>query len=233
MASLIFALLAGIFTIAAPCTLPVLPILLGTSLGNQSRTRPLFMALGFIATFAAITLAFHFVTTIFGLEADQLRNIAIVLLAGFGILLLWPGLYERLQPSIAAIIGRLQPGGTGAYRGAAGGFVLGTTLGLVWTPCAGPVLGSILTLLATQPSVTWAGLLLVFYAIGAAIPMMAIGYGGQFAVQRVRGIAPYTHRLQQTFGVLVVGFAALMFFQYDTVITAWLAGLYPFGRIGL
>ena len=105
MIALLFALLAGIVTIAAPCTLPVLPILLGSALGNRGRARPVFMALGFIATFAAITLVFHFVTSLAGLDADQLRNVAIVLLAGFGVLLLWPGLYARLSPHVAAVTG--------------------------------------------------------------------------------------------------------------------------------
>src|SRR6478736_2676961 len=97
-----------------------------------------------------------------------------------------------------------------------------------------PCLGSILTLLATQVDLNWAALLLVFYAIGAAIPMLAIGYGGQYVAQRVRGIAPYTQRLQQAFGVLVVSFAIAMYFQYDTLLAAWLSNnLYPAGQIGL
>ena len=233
MIALLFALLAGIVTIAAPCTLPVLPILLGSALGNHGRSRPIFMALGFIATFALITLVFHFVTSLAGLDADQLRNAAIVLLAGFGVLLLWPGLYERLSPRLAAVTGGWISPGPQSRNDALGGFLLGTTLGLVWTPCAGPVLGSILTLLATQTNATWAATLLLAYAVGAAIPMLAIGYGGQFAVQRVRAFAPYTHLLQQGFGVLVVGFAAAMFFQYDTIATAWLSDLYPSALTGL
>ena len=56
--SLLFALLAGVLTIAAPCTLPVLPILLGASLGHTSRWRPVFIALGFVASFAAVVLVF-------------------------------------------------------------------------------------------------------------------------------------------------------------------------------
>lgn len=233
MIALLFALLAGIVTIAAPCTLPVLPILLGSALGNHGRTRPIFMALGFIATFAAITLIFHFVTTLAGLEADQLRNVAIMLLAVFGVLLLWPGLYEWLSPNIAAVTGGWISPAMQSRTDVLGGFLLGTTLGLVWTPCAGPVLGSILTLLATQTNGVWAAALLLAYAVGAAIPMLAIAYGGQYAVRHVRNFAPYTHRLQQVFGVLVVGFAAAMFFQYDTIATAWLSDLYPSISSGL
>ena len=85
--------------------------------------------------------------------------------------------------------------------------MLGTTLGLVWTPCAGPVLGSILTLVATSKDTAWASLLLVVYAIGAALPMLAIAYGGQAVTTRVRSIARISPRLQQGFGVVVIAFA--------------------------
>jgi cytochrome c-type biogenesis protein len=234
MMSILFALLAGVATIAAPCTLPVLPILLGTSLSDHCKSRGLFVALGFIFSFAAVTFGFNLATRFFGLDPEQLRNVAIALFAIFGVLLLWPQLYERLSLAIPAFTVRMRLKNGRFYRGAAGGFALGTTLGLVWTPCAGPVLGSILTLLATQVDLNWAALLLVFYAIGAAIPMLAIGYGGQYVAQRVRGIAPYTQRLQQAFGVLVVSFAIAMYFQYDTLLAAWLSNnLYPAGQIGL
>ena len=179
MISALFALLAGVLTVAAPCTLPLLPILLGTSLAHQGRARPMFIALGFILSFAVITVAFSFVTQIAGLEPDQLRTAAIVLLAIFGILMLWPSLYARLTALAGGLMKREESTTVRTYQGAAGGFVLGTTLGLVWTPCAGPILGSILTLLATQSEPRWAAVLLTFYAVGAAIPMLAIGYGGR------------------------------------------------------
>ena len=114
-----------------------------------------------------------------------------------------------------------------------GGFVLGTTLGLVWAPCAGPVLASILTVIATAPHIEWAALLLVFYAVGAAVPMLAIAYGGQFVTTRVRRLARVSHRLQQGFGVLVIVFAVAMYLQYDVLITVWLSEFYPSGQIGL
>ena len=114
-----------------------------------------------------------------------------------------------------------------------GGFVLGTTLGLVWTPCAGPVLGSILTVIATSTDTAWASVLLVVYAIGAAIPMLAIAYGGQAVTTRVRSIAAIAPRLQQGFGAVVIAFAVASYFQYDTLIVAWLTGFYPNGQLGL
>ena len=118
-------------------------------------------------------------------------------------------------------------------KGIIGGFVLGTTLGLVWTPCAGPVLGSILTIVATSKDTAWASLQLVVYAIGAALPMLAIAYGGQAVTTRVRSVARVAPRLQQGFGIVVIAFALLSYFQYDTLIVAWLTGFYPNGQIGL
>jgi cytochrome c-type biogenesis protein len=233
MISILFAFLAGVLTVAAPCTLPVLPILVGTSLSQQGKARPVFIALGFIASFAAVALVFNFVTQISGVGPDTLRSAAIVLLAIFGVLMLWPQLYEWISGFATNLLRSEKTAAMPSYQGAAGGFLLGTTLGLVWTPCAGPVLASILTLLATQTQVEWAALLLLFYAVGAAIPMLAIAYGGQYVTARVRGIAPYVHRLQQGFGVLVIGFAAAMYFQYDTLITVWLSGFYPSGQLGL
>ena len=114
-----------------------------------------------------------------------------------------------------------------------GGFVLGTTLGLVWTPCAGPVLGSILTVVATSQDTAWASLLLIVYAIGAALPMLAIAYGGQAVTTRVRSVARIAPRLQQGFGIVVIAFALLSYLQYDTLIVSWLTGFYPNGQIGL
>jgi cytochrome c-type biogenesis protein len=71
------------------------------------------------------------------------------------------------------------------------------------------------------------------YAIGAAIPMLAIAYGGHAVTTRVRGIARISPRLQQGFGAVVIAFALLSYFQYDTLIVAWLTAFYPQGQIGL
>ncbi|MDA9432854.1 cytochrome c biogenesis CcdA family protein [Bradyrhizobium sp. CCBAU 51627] len=231
MLELLFAILAGILTIAAPCTLPVLPILLGASIGRTSQLRPAMIALGFVVSFSAVALLLGAVTRAFDIDPNVLREAAAILLLGFGLLMLWPAPFEWLS---IRLNGWLNLSTAGAPReGALGGLVLGTTLGLVWTPCAGPVLGSILTLVATSTNLAWAGTLLIAYAIGAAIPMLAIAYGGQAATTRVRSLVRISPRLQQGFGVVVIAFALAAYFQYDTLIVAWLTGFYPTGQIGL
>src|SRR5437660_2018515 len=232
MLELTFAILAGILTIAAPCTLPMLPILLGASIGRAGHLRPAMIALGFVISFSAVALLLGALTRLFDFDPNVLREAASILLLGFGLLMLWPAPFEWLS---IRLNGWLDLGNSSATQreGALGGLVLGTTLGLVWTPCAGPVLGSILTVIATSKDTAWASTLLVTYAIGAAIPMLAIAYGGQAVTTRVRSLARIAPRLQQGFGVVVIGFAALSWFQYDTLIVAWLTHFYPNGQIGL
>jgi cytochrome c-type biogenesis protein len=232
MLDLVLALLAGVLTIAAPCTLPVLPILLGASVGQNNKARPAMIALGFVVSFSAVALLLGAITRIFDFDSTVLREGAAILLLGFGALMIWPAPFEWISIRLNGLI---QNGSAPAAEraGSIGGFVLGTTLGLVWTPCAGPVLGSILTLVATSRDAAWAGLLLVIYAIGAALPMLVIAYGGQAVTTRVRSIAAVAPRLQQAFGVVVIGFAVASYFQYDTLIVARLTSFYPTGHLGL
>lgn len=230
--TVLFALLAGMLTVAAPCTLPVLPILLGGSIGQDSRSRPVFIALGFVVSFAAAVLVFSAITQVAGIDHDNLRTLAVVLLVVFGLALLFPRVPAMLAAPLDGVTGLGAP--TRRFgNDNLGGFALGTTLGLVWTPCAGPILASILTVIATSAEFGTGALLLIVYAVGAAVPMLAIAYGGQVVTTKVRCIARVSGRLQQGFGALIVAFAIAMHLHYDTFITAALSTFYPGGRLGL
>jgi cytochrome c biogenesis protein CcdA len=229
MLNLVLALLAGVVTVAAPCTLPMLPILLGASVGQTSKARPAMIAAGFVLSFSVVALALGAITRAFDFDPNSLRTAAAILLVGFGLLMIWPAPFEWLSSRTGGFTG----GGAASSQGVIGGFVLGATLGLVWTPCAGPVLGSILTIVATSKDTAWASLLLVVYAIGAALPMLLIAHGGQAITTRIRNVARIAPRLQRGFGIVVIAFAVASYFQYDTLIVAWLTGFYPNGQIGL
>jgi cytochrome c biogenesis protein CcdA len=233
MLSLLLALLAGVVTIAAPCTLPVLPILLGASIGDSRRLRPVMIAAGFVVSFSVVALLLNAIAKILDFDPATLHSAAAILLVGFGLLMIWPTPFEWVSIRLGAMINRGTGRSSGVREGALGGFLLGATLGLVWTPCAGPVLGSILTLVATSKDTAWASLELVTYAIGAALPMLAIAYGGQAVTTRVRSLARISPRLQQAFGVIVIGFAVASYFEYDALIVARLTAFYPTGRFGL
>jgi cytochrome c-type biogenesis protein len=231
MLEVFFAIAAGALTVGAPCILPLLPILLGASIGQQSRTRPLFIALGFILTFTVVSLTLSYLVTSLDVDPEALRNIAVIALGIFGVFMIWPLPFEKLTVYLSTYINRANELGTKAGTGNFGGFILGVMLGVIWTPCAGPVLGSILTLIATQSDLTKASILLIAYAIGAGLPMLVIAYGGQFVTTRVRSLARYAGLVQQAFGVLILLLAIAMLFDYDLLLQAKILEVYDFSGL--
>lgn len=164
------------------------------------------------------------------------RKIQIVLAILGGVLLMMDQTVPFLLGSIifgiiAMLVGgkvanRIQQLGTTIQtdvRGALGNdnllsaFVIGLTLGLVWVPCAGPALAFALTLVREEPGIR-AFILLLIYAIGAGLPLLIVGYGGQYAVQSVRKIAPYTGLIKKIAGVVLVFMAFAL--KYDWITSA-------------
>jgi len=222
-----FALLAGVLTIASPCVLPILPIILGTSIKLASKLRPLFIVAGFVLTFAALGMLLASVSQTVAIAHETLPLAGIVMLLLAGLPMLWRAPYDWLISHVNEPLQRIGASGANAGSGNLGGFVLGMSLGAIWTPCAGPVLASILVLVTQAQNLGWSASLLVLYAIGAGIPMLVIAYGGQFMTTRVRAVAKYAERLQKLFGVLIILTAIAIYFQYDVVIYAWIAEIFP------
>ena len=109
MLNLVLALLAGIVTVAAPCTLPMLPILLGASVGQTGKVRPAMIALGFVISFSAAALLLSAITDIFDFDPNALRTGAAILLFGFGLLMVWPAPFEWLSIRLNGLIERRSP----------------------------------------------------------------------------------------------------------------------------
>jgi cytochrome c-type biogenesis protein len=219
------ALLAGLATVASPCVLPVLPFLLGATVEQANRRRPLLIVAGFVLSFSAFALALGAVSSAAQLAQETLRNIAIVLLGLSGLLRIWSRPWDLLVDTVRPLWAKLR--GTDAVPRQSGAFVLGLSLGAVWTPCAGPVLASILALVVQAHDPAKAVQLVGLYALGAALPMLALIHGGQAIVQRVRGVARHAVALQRAFGVLVLASAAAIWFQVDTQIAAHVPSIFP------
>ena len=216
MIEIIIAFIAGVLTIAAPCILPLLPIILGASIGQSSKSRPIFIVLGFTLVFSLAGIFISIISREIGVSSNVFREIAIGILGIFGLLMIWPKPFEMLTEKLNSIFNTTSKIAGQTKQDNIGGFILGMTLGLVWTPCAGPVLGSILTLIAVQGNLLIAGILLFSYSIGAGLPMLAIAYGGQYVTLRVRIFYKYTRLLQSLFGVLIILLAVAIYFNYDT-----------------
>ena len=126
---------AGVITAISPCVFPVLPILFAGG-GTGGRRRPLAIIAGLIASFAIFTLFATWILKQLHLPQDFLRNLAIGLLFLLAATLIFPQVGLWLERPLASL-SRRRPGDLG------GGFLLGASLGLVFVPCAGPVLGAI------------------------------------------------------------------------------------------
>lgn len=113
-----------------------------------------------------------------------------------------------------------------------GAFLIGLTLGLVWVPCAGPALSFALTLVREQPG-SEALLYLLAYALGTAVPLLIVGYGGQWAVHSVRALGKYTGKVKQIAGALLILTAVA--FQYNLFenIQIFLVNHTPYGNLGV
>lgn len=231
----VIAFIGGFLTIAAPCILAVLPIILGSTIGQQSRLRPFFIVLGLTVSFTGFGVLFQYVTNLFGLSNNSLRNIALVFLGVFGVALIFPEMFEkiifRLQNFFNKMMPQKQQGVAPAEmqkkKGLLNGFFVGASLGLVWVPCAGPILGAILTLAVTQQDLGKVILLMLAYSLGAGLPMLLIAYGGNIIVSRLKFLKEKGQLIQKISGaVLLVGvlFIAL---GLDVKISTGLAQLFP------
>lgn len=233
MLQFLLALLAGAVTIGGPCILPLLPIILGTSTTGRHPLRPVSIVLGFTLSFTGFALVFSAFGNFLGLSADTWRYIAAAVIGIFGVLMLFPKLqamvFARLEPIMAKVAPKIGSDQTGLWSG----FILGISLGAVWTPCAGPVLGSILTLVASKQDLAQAAALLFAFSLGAGLPMLLIAYGGQAATTRVRSIAKYSGLVQQVFGAIIVLVAIGLVTKADVAFQLWLLERAPWLFFGL
>jgi cytochrome c biogenesis protein CcdA/thiol-disulfide isomerase/thioredoxin len=220
---LAFAGLAGVATVASPCVLPVLPLLLGVSADRSDRARPLFIIIGFVLSFVAVALLFGASTRVLGLTPESVRVAAACGMLLAGVLMIWPSLGERVMAPLGRLSNLALGWGGQATHTPLGGLLLGATLGALWTPCAGPVLASVLALVASQASTQQTAPLLLSYAAGAGLPMLAIAYGGQAMTGKVRGFSRHAARFRQGCGVLVVLSAIAMANQLDAQASAWVS----------
>jgi cytochrome c biogenesis protein CcdA/thiol-disulfide isomerase/thioredoxin len=193
---------AGIVTALSPCVLPVLPIVLA---GGATGRRPLAIVAGIVVSFTIFTLFAAWLLDLLGLPQDLLRNLAIAMLLVVALTLLVPRAGELLARPLQALTRR----GSGDLGG---GFFLGASLGLVFVPCAGPVLAAV-TVIAARREVGLDGLLLTLtYALGAALPMLAIAFAGQRAARSFRTRAESVRRAA---GVLVAAAAVAIALGVD------------------
>lgn len=225
----LFAFLAGLVTALSPCTLPILPVLLSAG-ANTSRTRPLGIVLGLVLSFTFFTLFLTALVRATGISPDILRYAAIAFIFLFGLIMFVPAIsdwFARATAGIAAVGEAGQEESQKWGRGWLGGLILGCCLGLLWTPCAGPILAAIATLAATQ-AISWQlFFLILFYSLGSALPMLLIIYGGKAILNSSRWLSRHTESIRKVFGLLMMLTALMMASGIDLSFQSWASKFVP------
>ena len=205
------AVAAGVITAISPCVFPVLPILFAGG-GTGGRRRPFAIIAGLVASFATFTLFAAWILRQLHLPQDFLRNLAIALLFVLAATLIFPQVGFLLERPLAALSRRRPAGDLG------GGFLLGATLGLVFVPCAGPVLAAI-SANAARVQFGWKTILVTLaYSLGAAGPMFLVAILGEDVVRRVRANVP---QVRTALGVVMALAALAIVFDADRKLQTW------------
>jgi cytochrome c biogenesis protein CcdA/thiol-disulfide isomerase/thioredoxin len=225
---LFFSFLAGFATILAPCIWPLLPLVLSVS-STGGKRKPFGLTLGVMTSFSIFTLFVSYLERFLHIDPNVFRLVAVVIIGLLGLALLFPSLGAKFEVWVSQVLqplqSRLQGGGEGSGFG--GGYVAGFSIGLVWAPCAGPILATIATLAATQSVNFQVILVTLAYAVGLGVPLFLVSMGGSLIFARMRQFTKYTGRVQQVFGVIMIGVALLIYTNYDKTIQLKVLEAFP------
>ena len=200
------AFVAGIVTAVSPCVLPVLPVVLAGGATGGPR-RPFAIVAGLVTSFTVFTLTATALLSALGLPDDLLRNLAIAVVAVVGLSLVWPRLGDVLGRPFYALA-RRRPSDAG------GGFVLGLSLGLLFTPCAGPVIAAVVTVAATQSLTLEAFLITLAYGLGAGLVLLGVAIAARRGMN-LRSVRAHAPAVRRGLGVAILGVVVLMILGVD------------------
>jgi cytochrome c biogenesis protein CcdA len=225
---LALSLLAGLLTVLSPCVLPAIPLVVGSA-AQQHRYGPLLLAAGMITAFTLIGVTLASVGGLIGINQHFVRELAAFLIVLFGIVLL----SEKLQEKMAKALAPIASGAEGFLNksnlpGLGGQFMVGVLLGAIWSPCSGPTLGAAITLAAQEKAVWQAAVVMLFFAIGSSLPLLAIAYLSRETFLKHRGgVMTAAKRGKLLFGgiLIVVGLAVGV--GFDKKLETWMLRASP------
>lgn len=203
--NLSLAFLEGLALIISPCILPILPIILSASF-EGSKKRPLGIILGFIVCFSLFTFFARQLVLYTGVDLMLIRYISYALLILFGIVML----STRLTEKFTIFTQKLTATGSNlsSVNNTQGGFVSGVAfgclVGVIWTPCAGPILAAIIVQTVIQQTTLSSFLTIVSFGVGAGVPMLLIALFGRAIISQFSFFKTHTKQIRQTLGAIII-----------------------------
>ena len=205
--------LGGLITGISPCILPVLPVIFfaGTPAGTtapalSSRLRPYLVIAGLVVSFSLVTLAGSALLSWMHLPQDTIRWVALAALVAIGLGLIFPRFEALLEKPFSRLPQR-------QFGSGKGGFGLGLTLGVLYVPCAGPVLAAIVVAGATGTIGVEIIALTLSFAVGAALPLLFFALAGRRISERVAAFRRRQRTIRLVAGVVTILLAVALVFN--------------------
>ena len=213
-ATLIGAFIAGLVSFGSPCVLPMVPVYLASLYGPEIfekrgfRPAVFFHALSFVIGFSLVFVLLGAIVGLTGYAITPdfvlLSRIAGGLLIAFGVFLLaatkipWLNYEKRLTPSVGSKTGYLRS------------LIIGAAFSLSWTPCVGPILGTILTLAYAEATAWQGAYLLAIYSLGLGLPFLVIGIAFDYLLPLLKRIQKYSSWIHIISGILLIAIGILI-----------------------
>ena len=225
----IFAYAAGLLTLINPCVLPVLPIVLVSSL-NASRMGPVALAAGMSLSFVVFGVLVTAFGSAIGLTQDLLAQIGAMIMVLFGVVLVVPQFAARFEMATAGLAsGADQRMNSVDQNSVSGQFVGGLLLGAVWSPCIGPTLGGAIALASQGENLGYVTLIMAAFALGVSTLILGLGLGAREALRRranaLRGLA---ERSKPILGVTFIAVGLMLYFKVHHILEAWALRVMPY-----
>ncbi|VVB92967.1 Thiol:disulfide interchange protein DsbD [uncultured archaeon] len=234
--SVFLVFLAGMATVITPCVLPILPAVLSGSVG--SRLRPLAIVAGMSITFTLMGLLVSALTS-FSFFAEYLRWFSIFFIIGMGAILFDDDVNQAFVSFSSSVVNFAHThvsflgnvSSIAPREGIAGGLFLGMSLGILWIPCVGPILGAVFAYVSANTASTGnllhGAFLLIVYCLGVSIPMLAIAYSGKSISGRVSWFVKRGHFFKKLSGLILIILGLMMLFGIDRYLQAKMLPYFP------
>lgn len=225
---LFFAYLAGLLTLINPCVLPILPIILASSL-QVHRHGPLAVAAGMSFTFVTLAMLVAVAGRAVGLTEQDVSNAGAVLMIGFGLVLVLP----RLSAGFATATAGLSSGANVTLDGRVGGglggqVATGALMGAVWSPCIGPTFGAAIGLASQGERLLWSATIMLFFAFGVSTIILAFGYGARAViVKRQALMRTIAEKSRPAMGAVFILVGTAILLHWPRTIEIWLLDNMP------